>query len=71
MTRCPDECGKKWKTGRQTKPGWKKQEERQEEVDDRRGEDDSKISGGKRGRRGRGRFDSAESDRRNGSKKVP
>jgi len=21
MTRCPDECGKKWKTGRQTKPG--------------------------------------------------
>ena len=24
MTRCPDECGKKWKTGRQTKLGWKK-----------------------------------------------
>jgi len=24
MTRCPDECGKKWKTGRQTKPGWQK-----------------------------------------------
>ena len=24
MTRCPDECGKKWRTGRQTKPGWKK-----------------------------------------------
>jgi len=24
MTRCPDECGKKWKTGRQTKPRWKK-----------------------------------------------
>ena len=21
MTRCPDECSKKWKTGRQTKPG--------------------------------------------------
>jgi len=21
ITRCPDECGKKWKTGRQTKPG--------------------------------------------------
>ena len=21
MTRCPDECGKKWKTGRQMKPG--------------------------------------------------
>ena len=30
MTRCPDECGKKWKTGRQTKPRWKKQEEREE-----------------------------------------
>ena len=30
MTRCPDECGKRWKTGRQTKPGWKKQEEREE-----------------------------------------
>jgi len=24
MTRCPDECGKKWRTGRQTKPGWQK-----------------------------------------------
>ena len=24
MTRCPDECGKKWKTERQTKPRWKK-----------------------------------------------
>ena len=24
MTRCPNECGKKWKTGRQTKPGWQK-----------------------------------------------
>ena len=24
MTRCSDECGKKWKMGRQTKPGWKK-----------------------------------------------
>ena len=21
ITRCPDECGKKWKTRRQTKPG--------------------------------------------------
>jgi len=30
MMRCPDECGKKWKTGRQTRPGWKKQEEREE-----------------------------------------
>jgi len=24
MTRCLDECGKKWRTGKQTKPGWKK-----------------------------------------------
>ena len=24
MTRCPDECGKKWRTGRQTKLEWKK-----------------------------------------------
>ena len=30
ITRYPDECGKKWKTGRQTKPGWTKQEEREE-----------------------------------------
>jgi len=30
MTRCWDECGKKWKTGRQMKPGWQKQEEREE-----------------------------------------
>ena len=35
-TRCPDECGKKWKTGRQTKPGWKKQEEREEKKERRR-----------------------------------
>jgi len=26
MTRCPEECGKKWRIGKQTKPGWKKQE---------------------------------------------
>ena len=30
MTRCPEECGKKWKTRRQMKLGWKKQEEREE-----------------------------------------
>ena len=30
MTRCLDKCGKKWKTGRQIKPEWKKQEEREE-----------------------------------------
>ena len=36
MMRCPNECGKKWKTGRQTKPGWKKQEEREEKKERRR-----------------------------------
>ena len=29
MTRCPEECGKKWKAGKQTKLGWKKQEEKE------------------------------------------
>ena len=27
MTRCPEECGKKWRVGKQTKLGWKKQKE--------------------------------------------
>ena len=36
MTRCPEECGKKWKTGRQMKPEWKKQEEREEKKERRR-----------------------------------
>ena len=36
MTRCPEECGKKWKMGRQMKPGWKKQEEREEKKERRR-----------------------------------
>jgi len=26
MTRCPEECRKKWRVGKQTKLGWKKQE---------------------------------------------
>ena len=30
MTRCLDECGKKWRVGKQTKPEWKKQEEQEE-----------------------------------------
>ena len=30
MTRCPDECRKRWKTGRQTKPEWKKQQKKEE-----------------------------------------
>ena len=36
MTRCSDEYGKKWKTGRQMKLGWKKQEERKEKKERRR-----------------------------------
>ena len=36
MTRCPDKCGKKWKAGRQTKLGWKKQEEREKKKEKRR-----------------------------------
>jgi len=36
MTRCPDECGKKWRTGKQTKPGWKKQEERKKKKERRK-----------------------------------
>jgi len=36
MMRCPDECGKKWKTGRQMKPGWKKQQEKEEKKEIRR-----------------------------------
>ena len=30
MMRCPNECGKKWRVGKQTKPEWKKQEEQEE-----------------------------------------
>ena len=30
MMRCPEECERKWKVGKQTKPGWKKQEEKEE-----------------------------------------
>jgi len=36
MTRCPDKCGKKWKIGKQTKPGWKKQKEKEEKKERRR-----------------------------------
>ena len=36
MTRYLNECGKKWKTGRQTKPGWKKQEKREKKKERRR-----------------------------------
>ena len=36
IMRCPDECGKKWKVGKQMKPGWKKQEEKEEKKEMRR-----------------------------------
>jgi len=36
MIRCPDKCGRKWKTGRQIKPGWKKQQEKEEKKEIRR-----------------------------------
>jgi len=36
MTRCPEECGKKWRVGKQTKPGWKKQEEQEEKKERRK-----------------------------------
>ena len=36
ITRCPDECRKKWRVGKQTKPGWKKQKEKKEKKKRRR-----------------------------------
>ena len=36
MTRCLEECGKKWKAEKQTKPGWKKQEERKKKKERRK-----------------------------------
>ena len=44
MTRCPDECGKKWRTGKQTKPGWKKQEEKEKKKEMRRQTTDKEIA---------------------------
>ena len=44
MTRYPDECGKKWRTGRQTKPGWKKQEEKKKKKEMRRLTTDEEIA---------------------------
>ena len=63
MTRCPKECGKKWRVGKQTKPGWKKQEEQEEkkETDNRGGKNDRKNNGRKRERRGR--FNRVKSNR--------
>jgi len=36
MMRCPEECGKNWRVGKQTKPGWKKQQEKKEKKEIRR-----------------------------------
>jgi len=36
MMKCPDKCGKKWRVGKQTKPGWKKQEEKEEKKERRK-----------------------------------
>ena len=36
MTRCPDKYGKKWRTGRQTKPGQKKQKEKKKKKKEMR-----------------------------------
>jgi len=36
MTRCLEECGKKWRVEKQTMPGWKKQEEKEEKREMRR-----------------------------------
>jgi len=44
MMRCPDEYGKKWRTGRQTKPGWKKQEEKKKKKKMRRPTTDEEIA---------------------------
>ena len=43
MMRYPDECGKKWRTGRQTKPGWKKQEEKKKKKKMKRPMTDEEI----------------------------
>jgi len=44
MTRCPDKCGKKWRTRRQIKPGWKKQEEKKKKKEIRRLTTDKEIA---------------------------
>jgi len=44
MTRCLDECGKKWRTRRQTKPGWKKQKEKKKKKEMRKPMIDKEIA---------------------------
>jgi len=44
MTKCLDECRKKWRTERQTKPGWKKQEEKEKKKEMRKPTTDEEIA---------------------------
>jgi len=44
MMRCPDECGKKWRIGRLTKAGWKKQEEKEKRKEMRKPMTDEEIA---------------------------
>jgi len=44
MTRCPKECGKKWKIGRQTKSGWQKQKVKEKREDFRRPTTEEEIA---------------------------
>ena len=44
MMRYPEECGKKWRVGKQTKPGWKKQEEKKEKKEMRKPRTDEEIA---------------------------
>ena len=34
-TKCPEECGKKWRIRRQTEPGWQKQKEKEKQKEKR------------------------------------
>jgi len=40
----PDECGKKWRVGKQTKLGWKKQEEKEKKKEIKRPVTDEEIA---------------------------
>ena len=44
IMRCPNECGKKWRTGKQTKLKWKKQEEKKKKKKMRRLTTDKEIA---------------------------
>ena len=44
MMRCLNECGKKWKTGKQMKPEWKKQKEKERKKEIRKQTTDEEIA---------------------------